>query len=132
MSKEARQRAAGVSPAIAEKMKELAELIAAERFGAQGVPMKITFSEIEEIGHQAGRALAAEVDRNLVLSHGDHFDGPQRCPQCGGLCPGHAYRRVLQTRDGSVELAETICQCGDCRRSFLPSAGSVEARRAGV
>jgi hypothetical protein len=46
MRKEARPRAAEVSPAIAKKMKEFAELIASERFGTLGVPKEITFSEI--------------------------------------------------------------------------------------
>lgn len=127
MSKEARQRAAGVSPVIVEKIKELAGLIAAERFGAQGVPKEITFSQIEQIGHQAGRALAAEVDRNLVVNHRQHFDAQQACPQCGRLCTGQLQERELLTRDGPVALAETTCYCRECRRSFFPSAGGVEA-----
>lgn len=127
MSKKARESAAEVSPAIAEKMRELAELIAAERFGPQGVPKDITFSEIEEIGHRAGRMLAGEVDRNLVADHGDHFDAKQNCPQCGKLCSGESHDRELLTRDGPVELAEAACYCVACRRTFFPSAGSAEA-----
>lgn len=132
MSREARQRVAEVSLAIAKKMKELAGLIAAERFGAEGVPKEITFSQIEEIGHEAGRALAAEVDRNLAAHHRGHFASPQACPQCGRLCPGQSQERELLTRDGPVEWEETACYCVECRRSFFPSACCVEAGRAGV
>lgn len=126
MSKKARTRVPEVSPAVAEKMKELAELIAAEKFGPGGVPREITFSEIEEIGHQAGQMLAAQVDQNLVANHGDHFDDEQACPQCGTLCPCEPHRRELVTRDGPAELTEPACYCSACRRSFFPSARSAK------
>ena len=58
MSKEAREKRPAASPAVMEKMKELAELISQEQFAPSGVPIEITFSEIEEIGHQAGQLIA--------------------------------------------------------------------------
>lgn len=127
MSKEARNKRHEMSPAVVEKMKELAALIAAERFGLQRVPKQITFSAIEQIGHQAGRALATQVDQELVGDHRDHFGGEQACPQCGRACPSQPHQRDLMTRDGPVELTEATCYCVDCRRSFFPSARSAEA-----
>ena len=127
MSKEARLRGAQASPAVLKRMRELAELIATEQFGPQGIPKEITFSEIEEIGHQAGRMLAAEVDHELVADHGDHFAPDQVCPQCGRACPSEPHDRELVTRDGSVELSEAACYCVACRRSFFPSTRSAEA-----
>lgn len=127
MSKDARIKAVEVSPAIAEKMKELAELIAAEQFGPQGIPKEISFSEIEEIGHQAGRLLASRVDHELVADHQGHFADAQACPQCGKACASQPQHRELVTRDGRVPLSEAGCYCVGCRRSFFPSASSAEA-----
>jgi len=128
MSKEARNKQPVVSSAVAEKIMELAELIARDQFGPQGVPIDITFAEIEEIGHQAGRIVAAEVDQKLTADHQEHFiDEHQPCPKCERMCPAQPYDRKIKTRDGTMVLSETVCDCPDCRRSFFPSARSVEA-----
>jgi hypothetical protein len=126
MSQEARNGRPVVSLAVEEKMRELAELITRERFGPEGVPQDITFSEIEAIGHQAGRVFAAQVDRELMTDHGKRFGDEHPCPQCGRRCSSQPFARTLKTRDGTMELPETVCHCPDCRRSFFPSAGSVE------
>lgn len=127
MSKEARGKGPSVSAAVAKKMTELAELIALEQFGEQGVPIDITFSEIEEIGHQAGQAMATEIDHQLIADHESHFADKQACPQCGEPCASKHGERELTTRDGPMELPEATCHCPRCRRDFFPSAGSVEA-----
>ena len=127
MSKKARKNRPVASPAVSERIQELAALIARERFGPEGVPKDITFSEIEEIGHQAGQMVAAEVDRELVGDHQEHFADEQACPQCGQRCASQPSERELTTRDGTMELPESVCYCLSCRRSFFPSAGSVEA-----
>jgi len=126
MSKEARNKRPSVSPAVAKKMKELARLIAEERFGEAGVPIDITFSEIEEIGHRAGQVMAAHIDRELMADHQQHFADEQACPQCGQLCASKHRERNLTTRDGTMELPEAACSCPRCRRDFFPSAGSFE------
>ena len=127
MSMEARSSRLDVSPVVAEKMKELARLIAQERFGDEGIPVDITFSEIEEIGHQAGRSIAAHVDRQLMADHQEHFADQQACPQCGQACLPDAAERELTTRDGTMPLPEAACYCRSCRRSFFPSARGAEA-----
>ena len=127
MSKDARNGRQKWSPAVAEKVKELAELITMEQFGVEGVPKEFTFSEIEEIGHQVGQMTAAEVDHTLVDNHRQHFVGEHPCPGCSRLCMCRAAGRDLATRDGPVVLTEAACYCPDCRRAFFPSAGSVEA-----
>lgn len=127
MGKEARKNRSVASPAAAEKIQELAALIARERFGPEGVPKDITFSEIEQIGHQTGQMVAAQVDRELVGDHQEHFADEQACPQCGQPCASKPCERELTTRDGTMELPESVCYCRSCRRSFFPSAGSVEA-----
>jgi len=127
MSKDARNGKQTWSPVVAEKVKELAELIRMERFGGEGVPEEFTFSQIEEIGHQVGQMAAAEVDRTLVDNHRQHFVGEHPCPGCGRLCMCRVAERDLATRDGPVALPEAACYCPDCRRAFFPSACFAEA-----
>ena len=129
MSKEAQQTTPGVSPEVAEKIKELAALVARERFGPDGrPPLETTFSTIEEIGHQVGRHLATEVDAELTERHREHFVAPQPCPQCSRLCaPGRGTHDVT-TRDGPTAVPEVRCHCPACRRDFFPSEGPVATR----
>lgn len=129
MSKEARRTTQGLTPEIAEKIQELAALVARERFGPDGQPpLETAFSTIEEIGHQVGRHVATEVDAQLTARHRQHFAGPQPCPQCGRLCaPGRGTHDVT-TRDGPMALPEVRCHCPVCRRDFFPSASAVAAR----
>lgn len=131
MSKEARGKIEAVSPAVREKIRELAELMARERC-VDGLPSDLTFSEIEEWGHQAGRLLAAAVDQHVLHEHRAQLAAEQACPQCSRPCVCQSRPRELVTRDGPVELTEAVCYCTVCRRSFFPSAGVVEAGRSGV
>lgn len=129
MSKDGRSGNRGWSLGVQRKLAELAELVAAERFGAAGVPKELTFSEIEEIGHQVGRLAAGTVDRTLQERHAEHVEAAEPCPQCGASCVVEATsrRRSLQTRDGTVELAEPVARCRACQRDFFPSASAAQA-----
>jgi hypothetical protein len=132
MTKEGRRTDHGWSPAVRRKLQELAELIAAERFGAAGIPKEITFSEIEEIGHQVGQLAAGTVDQTLQQQHAEHLSEAAACPACGCDCEIERRGRRLQTRDGTIELDEPIGHCHACERDFFPSASPAEARRARV
>ncbi len=128
MSKEAPQLEVA-APEVLEKLRELAELIGKQQFGEDGrPPRETTFATIEELGHQAGQLLSAEVDRHLAASHREHFADAQPCPQCGRMCDTVASKRPLTTRDGPVELPEAASHCPDCRRDFFPSTCAAEAR----
>ena len=85
MSKDARAKAAEPSAAVRAKIRELAELMARERCAGGGLPPDVTFSQIEEWGHQAGQLVAAAVDQQLVDQHRDQLAAEQPCPQCGAL-----------------------------------------------
>lgn len=122
MSKEARQSKRAVSPQVAQKLRELASLIAQEEYGEEGrPPLETTFAEIEEIGHQAGQLLAGVIDQQFTATHAEYFTEPQTCPQCGGLQDASSRERKLITRDGPVVLSEVACHCPECRRDFFPS-----------
>lgn len=111
------------SPAVRTKMQELADLVSREQYGEQGVPLEVTWTEIEDIGHEIGQLAAAEVDQTLQRSHAEHFDDPQACPACGRKCKTSVEPRALKTRDGTADLSEPTCFCNACERSFFPSAG---------
>jgi hypothetical protein len=114
------------SAAVRRKMRELAELIRQEKFGEDLPPLELTWVEIEDIGHEVGRLTAAEVDQELQRSHAEHFDHPHACPSCGRRGSTSVRHRDLQTRDGTVDLAEPACYCNACERSFFPSTGAFE------
>ena len=132
MTKEGRLVDKGWSGAVRQKLQELAELVSQERFGEAGIPKEITFSEIEEIGHQVGQLAAGTIDQTLQLRHAEHLAGVEPCPECGRGCEVERRERVLQTRDGTVTLDEPVCHCRACERDFFPSASPAETRRACV
>lgn len=133
MTKEGRGMNQGWSPAVRRKLQELADLIAEQRFGEEGIPKEITFSEIEEIGHQVGQLAAGTVDQTLQQQHTKHLAEVEPCPGCGLDCViERRRRRFLQTRDGTIELDEPVCHCHACERDFFPSASLAETRRARV
>lgn len=132
MIKEGSRADQGWSLAVRRKLQELAELIADERFGEAGVPKEITFSEIEEIGHQVGQLAAGTVDQTLQVRHAEQLAEVESCPGCGLDCVIERRRRSLQTRDGTIELDEPVCYCRACERDFFPSASAAETRRARV
>jgi len=117
---------------VRQKLQEVAELVAQEQFGEEGIPKKITFSEIEEIGHQVGQLAAGTVDQTLQLRHAEHLGDVESCPGCGRVCAVQQRQRSLQTRDGTVDFNEPVCHCHNCERDFFSSASLAETRRARV
>jgi len=119
-----------LSPLAQQKMQELMAVLTEDGFGDGGRPPKETdFATIEEFGHQAGRSLARALDERLTQSHAEHFQQPQSCPTCSvlGDSTDPVKERLLQTRDGTMTLAEPAFHCPTCQRAFFPSAESAEA-----
>ena len=98
MTREGHAADQGWSGAVRQKLQELAELVSQERFGEAGIPKEITFSEIEEIGHQVGRLAAGTIDQTLQLRHAEHLAEAEPCPECGRECEVEHRQRKLQTR----------------------------------
>ena len=108
---------------IQHKTEELVKLVSLQKFGPDGPPRQITFSQIEDIGHEIGQATAAAVDQDLQQQHAQqHFHDDQPCPTCQQLCQVNERERTVLTRTGPVVLVEPICYCQACDRSFFPSA----------
>lgn len=117
------------SPLAQQKMQELVAVLAEDGFGDGGRPPRDTdFATIEEFGHQAGRRVARALDERLTQSHAEHFQQQNSCPTCRSLgdSTDSAKERSLQTRDGTVKLAEPAFHCPTCQRAFFPSAESAE------
>ena len=112
------------SQAVRDKMRELAELVASEQYGPEGVPLEITFSQIEQLGHQVGRLTATTFDQAVQHQHARQFQHEHECPQCGNRCSLTREKpREFQTLDGKATLGEPEFFCPDCQRAFFPSAG---------
>ena len=124
MSKVADSKAQqGVNQQIQKKLVELAELISVQEYGPNGPPKELKFREIERAGYQAAQLAAAKFEMTVAEQHQRHFDGAQRCPQCGDQCEAEGLaERQLLTRLGPVNLSEIKFHCNACRRSFFPSA----------
>ena len=115
-------RESDVSQQIQQKLAELAELVAAQKYGEEGTPKELTFREIEEVGHHLGQLAAEKFASTTTEQHARHFDGSHPCPQCGVVCQARdPVERQLLTRLGRVSLSETEFHCDACRRSFFPS-----------
>ncbi|MCG8649706.1 MAG: hypothetical protein MI861_07730 [Pirellulales bacterium] len=123
VSKAVQERRDQFSPEIIEKMHELARLIRAQRY-PNGLPMELTWDEIETMGHEVGSLCATEFDQGMQREHAELFDGTQPCPQCGKSCAPSVKHRDLLTRDGTADLSEPEFHCRFCERSFFPSANS--------
>jgi len=124
MGKESQIDQFELSPLAQQKMQELLAVLAEDGFGDGGRPPKDTdFATIEEFGHQSGRSLARALDERLTERHAEHFQQSQSCPTCRALSDSTdpAKERSLQTRDGTVTLAEPAFHCPTCQRAFFVS-----------
>ena len=81
----------------------------------------VRFLEMEDAGHQLGRAIAQATTERLSLARAQRLTGDQPCPTCGKSCPLDFKERELVTGDGPIELPEPVCHCSVCRRDFFPS-----------
>ena len=122
MSEAVEKRRARFSPHALELMQELGRVISAETYGEDGPPVKLTWNEIEELGHEIGKLTATEFDQTVQRQQAEKFDDARHCPQCGKQCSSGVKHRDLNTRDGTTNLSEPEFHCVSCERSFFPSA----------
>ncbi len=62
------------------------------------------------------------------VSHPEHFQPPQSCLTCSvlGDSTDPSKERPLQTRDGTVTLAEPAFHCPTCQRAFSPQRSALQ------
>lgn len=122
MSEAVEKRRARFSPEVLEQMQKLGRMISAETYGQDGPPIKLTWNEIEELGHEIGKLTATEFDQTVQRQQAEKFDAACACPTCGKQCRPSVKHRDLTTRDGTADLSEPEFLCVSCERSFFPSA----------
>ena len=122
MSEAVEKRRARFSPNVLAQMQKLGRMISAETYGQDGPPVELTWSEIEELGHEIGKLTATEFDQTVQRQQAEKFDAARACPQCGKPCIASVKHRDLTTRDGTADLSEPEFRCVCCERSFFPSA----------
>lgn len=78
MSKAVEARRSKFSPEVIAKMQELALMIGSEKYGERP-PMKTTWAEIEDSGHEIGKLMATEFDQIMQRQHAEHYDKTKPC-----------------------------------------------------
>ena len=84
----------------------------------KGIPH---YSTIEGRGHELGKQLSREVQRQQMNELAAAQARTAKCPKCGTHCELQTSKRELNSVDGKTEVQELLGYCSGCRRSFFPS-----------
>ena len=105
-------------------MEQLVQSLIDERIETGEIDLEtMSFAQIEQMGHELGRRMAAGFDRQLTGRQTDLWSKDWCCPTCGLECEAVRHPRTVQTLDGPSEIVELKSFCPKCRRSFFPQAG---------
>jgi len=80
------------------------------------------YSIIECRAMTLGRELSREAQERGACEVAANCATQAACPTCRSSCQVETKKRQVISRDGPVELTETVAHCQTCRRSFFPSA----------
>jgi hypothetical protein len=89
------------------------------RRGSDKVPH---YSEIEGAAHAMGRRLSRAIQQEAMLQTAGRAGSSGKCAGCGRTCELELRSRLISSMDGPTEVCEPVGYCGDCERSFFPSA----------
>jgi hypothetical protein len=92
--------------------------------GAEGPAWGTSFSDLEELVVQLGRALGSELlSQSLQRQANQPVPQPlQHCPSCGRPTQARDPEpRSVQARLGNADWLEPAAYCDHCRKSFFPS-----------
>lgn len=105
-----------------ELLRELAEL-QTEEMVEEGVFLGTPhYSIIEMQATTLGRELSRKAQERGAREVAANCNPKAACPTCQSPCQVETKKRQVTSRDGPVELTETVCRCQKCRRSFFPAA----------
>lgn len=110
-----------------EKQKLLARLaeLMVEEQADEGVFLSTPhYSVLERAARRLGEQAAREAQQRAAREVAARCDATAACPGCGEPRPVVVKKRIAESLDGPVELAETTAYCRPCRRSFFPSTRS--------
>lgn len=111
-----------------ELLLELAELMIQEQV-EEGVFLGTPhYSVIERAAMNLGHELSREAQQRAAREVAATCESQAACPTCQTACDVRVEKREVTSLSGPVELAETLADCPQCRRSFFPSAGGSGVR----
>jgi hypothetical protein len=103
---------------------EWGKIVSKRVFGDDGPGLDVDFRTFEQIATAAAQGLTEGTLRLLLEQQAGKLPEQQPCPECGKLCPTRPHTRVLTADGATVQQAERIAHCPDCRRDFFPPAGT--------
>lgn len=77
-------------------------------------------AQARTLGNQLSQKAQERASREVAVQCGEKAP----CPCCGESSPVKTKKRRLSSRDGPVNLLETMARCARCRRDFFPSTRS--------
>lgn len=111
-----------------ELLLELAELMIQEQVEAGVFLGTPHYSVIELQAMTLGRELSREAQERAAREVAANCESQAACPACQTRCVVRLEKREVQSLSGPVELAESVADCPNCRRSFFPSARGIGIR----
>ena len=106
---------------------EWGKIVSRRAFGDDGPGLDVDFDTMEQIATAAAHGLTEGTLQLLLQQQADKLPEHQPCPHCGKLCPTEPHTRPLTAQGATVQQAERIAHCPDCRRDFFPPAGPSRA-----
>ena len=97
-----------------------AKIISQRAFGDSGPGLDVDFRTMEQIAHAAALGVTEGTLQLLLQQQADQLPDEQPCPDCGKLCPLKHSTRPLVVAGATIEQAERLAHCPDCRRDFFP------------
>lgn len=117
-----------VSPQDLRKIRELAAQwgnIVARR-AAEAGSADLDFQGMEDLAAAAAAGLTEGTLAALMQQQARTLPAELACPGCGRLCPvGHENRDLTVRTGQTLQLAEPVGHCPDCRRDFFPPADAL-------
>jgi hypothetical protein len=102
--------------------RQWAKIVSKRAFGDDGPGLDVDFRTFEQIATAAAHGLTEGTLQLLLQQQADKLPAEQPCPECGKPCPTKPHTRPLSAQGATVEQAERIAHCPDCRRDFFPPA----------
>ncbi len=120
-----KERIARKRAEIESLAQEWGKLLAREVF-PDGVGLDVDLLTMEEIAVTAARSLVRGAVETMSGDQAEGLGTEYPCPGCGKPCHLDDRVRPIQVRGGTANLHEPAAHCSTCRRTFFPSASSVE------
>ena len=96
------------------------KIISKRAFGEEGPGLDVDFRTMEQLANAAAQGVTEGTLQLLLQQQVAKLPDEQPCPDCGKLCRLKPSTRPLVARGATIEQAERMAHCPDCRRDFFP------------